>query len=1003
KNTNLIYGTLRDMVLSVISEVIDVVSNIVDLDISSYKILTRPENLDPKDDISLLEEMRNKVDGAIDTIVTYFSGEEGKNRLRSLIAKLVDEHAGAIGELQSFITTHFDYLAEKDVNIEFAQEHLAQDLIENSEISKVSQFDSGDHPECAPDEPYSDSEVKIRFENNKIEDVKNDISLNVTQAYEDVKNEELSVENNGENKKPMYIIGGLQNILDDIESDILDLLTSTIHGFGFIPMGCDLVKLFVDKIICGQEVVNTKFLQYTKMGVPYEFWEDDYDVAKKEKKILHETLVVDQKPDYLSTGEDIKIDISNPQGTHYTMIASSDDEYKIRPFETNWKVSLNGAVDIKTKTSKKLFLADGTHDYTRGNQTITIDIAITVTVYSGWGLEDVDYELSNTLLGDICAFLTQVWDYVVSVVGAVFDALSKLLESFMDLLTRLIGYISELVRLIMDTIQFLVELLKDFVNYIIDSIIKDIIEVIADAIGEGLCFTIFGFTFMIKGNKEVAMNQSLDGDLLSVTTKGNVIGADINFTVQFARYHGFEDGLSHYDILLDGTIIIGDFNLELAVDPLMKIRSYIVEGHGKSISENNTGWGIDFYAPFIEEYKEVKWSLSDFMGGLNSIPIPFLGLKATIDCGFVIQYNAPKGSDIVINEFELNPKDVADVINGTEWFEIFNPQGVDTGDWKIYSAHGGAMGWELSSLQSTNIGHYTVYNLPEDSLEDGEAGDPQSPGDGLILKDGNGNVKDRTPIFKDPGVGSDKTWQRSYDGGVIWKFKKSTRLVQNGPKKIDLRAEILDALKASFHVAWEELKEKEFNLDAVIEFVRSWIKNFIEMVLTLIADVVQKVYIFFDFLLEDVTGSGGGGIKLSLGMDDEGLVALLRWVVESIETFVYNICNPSNPKDYPSIPKTVPEHMFIRFELYLCVGTPKIIKRIAQEAPERCKLSIAIQANIPALVALLGWDWGDWEVVFGVFLSHFPSKAVSKLYGTSEDPNSFVDLWFFKARVYEIS
>jgi hypothetical protein len=175
------------------------------------------------------------------------------------------------------------------------------------------------------------------------------------------------------------------------------------------------------------------------------------------------------------------------------------------------------------------------------------------------------------------------------------------------------------------------------------------------------------------------------------------------------------------------------------------------------------------------------------------------------------------------------------------------------------------------------------------------------------------------------------------------------------------------------------------------------------MVIILISDVVQKVYVYIDLLIQDATGSGGGGIRLSLGIDSIGIEALLRWLVDTVETFIYNILNPANPENYPTIPKSLPEHMFVKFGVYLEMGTPKIIKRISEGADDTCRLMIAVQANLPALASLLGWDWGDWEVVFGVYLDHFSSKAVSKSLGTSEDPDAYVDLWFFKGRVYELN
>ena len=1014
-SVNEIYSSLRNVVKAMVAEVVDVVSNLVDLDISAYKTLNFPDYLNPKDEISILEEIRDQVDCAVNTIKNYFSGEDGKKRVKNLIAQLVNEHAKAISELQNFIIENFDELADTDDNMKHAKQELAYDLIFCAEIKKISQVNGGEHPDCAPAEPFSDFEVKTRFEDSKAQDVENDIEYHVEQTYEQVKNEELSVENNGKDGKPLYIIGGLQNIIDRTSDTIIELLTSTVHDFGLIPMACEMVKLVSNDIIFDQEMANTKYLQYTKLNVPFEFWKDEQEIARNMGKIDQELLWVDQEPNYLFAGENLNIDISNPKGIHYTTVSGGNillgpvvgaltsdpkETFRTRPFATNWDISITGKVNIKTRTESRLFLMDGTHDFTKANKTQDIDLSITVTVYSGWNLDGVNYELSNTLLGDIWEFLNQIWDYIVSIVGSVFDALTKLMESFINLLTKLISYVAEIIKLIMDTIQFFIDLIRDFIEFIMDTIIKDIIEIVANVIGEGFSIKVFGITFEIKGDMEAAKNQSADGDLFWVSTSAGIACVDLSFMLRFARYHKENDDLPHYDILLDGNIKVGDFDLNISVDPLMAINNYIVEGHGTSVPENGTGWGIEFFVPEVEEYKEAKWSLGDYCNGLNSIPIPFLGLKATVDAGFVIRYNEPKGDTIVINEFESNPEGEDE---GKEWFEIFNPTEDDISNWSVSTANNSLICQNLSDLESESDGQYTVYFLPNETLENGEAQDPHSLGDGLILMDEEGNIIDETPISKDPDNGDQNTWQRRYDGSVIWEFKTGTKLEQNSQEEINVKNEITAALKASFQVAWEELQKKDLSLDAIIEFVQDWIHNFIEMVLILISHVVQKVYVFFDLMLEEATGSAGGGIRLTLGMDGDGIIALLRWLVDTIETFIYNICNPSNPEGYPNLPKSVPEHMHVRFEVYLFVGTPKVIKKISKDPPEECRLSIAVQANIPALVTLLGWDWGDWEIVFGVYLANFPSEAVSEVLGTSDDPNVDVDIWLLKARIYEIS
>ncbi len=994
-NTNKIYTKLRDVVKAMIGDVVMVISELEDLDLSPYKELSRPKNLNPKDDVSLLEEVRSKVDGAVGTIKSYFSGSDGKARVRKLITLLVDEQAKSISNLQDFIKEHFHEFAKKDTNIEDAKEDMAEHLISNARVTKVSQINGGEHKDCAPDEPFTNSEVKVKFTIESQDDVEKDIKDYVEDAYEDVKEEELSTKNNGKAGKPLYIIGGIENVIDKTSNTVVDLITEAVHGFGLIPLGCDMVKVFAKDIIFGGEVVNTKYLQYTKVGVPFEFWEDDYEVAKGQGSIENEILRVDQEPNYLFKDKELEIQISAPKGTHYTDILS----ISTRPFETNWDVSISGEIELTTRTESRLFLTEGTHEFTKANNSIEIELSIPVTVYSGWNLEDVDYELSNTLLGDIIKFLTQVWDYIVSVVGAVFDALGKLVESFMEMLTKLISYVAELIKMIVDTIQFFVELIMDFIHFIMDTIVKDLIEIVADIIGDGITISVFGFTFEIKANKEVAQDDEANGDLLWVTTGGKIADIDLEFTLRFARYHKEDDTDPHYDILMDGHIEVGDFILELAVDPLMAINSHIVEGHGTCLSEDETGWGIDFFVPEIEEYKEVKWCLDDVAGGMNAIPIPFLGVNAKIDAGFVIQYNAPKGDDVVINEFELN---CAGEDEGFEWFEIYNPNGEDIDNWMVSSAHGNLIKEKLSELESENEGVYTVFTLPKEVLDNGESNNPFKPGDGLIIMDNKGNVVDRTPIFKDPGDGDKNTWQRSYDGSVIWKFKQETQIATNGEEKLDIKSEIMAALKTSFNLAWTVMWEKDLGIDPIIEFIQDWIRNFIDMVITLIADVVIKVYLYLDLAFEDVSGSAAGGIRLTLGMDSEGLETLLRWLVDTVETFIYNICNPANPETYPSIPRKIPEHMHIRIEIYFEISPPKIIEKISSEELEQCRLAIAVQANIPALVQLLGWDWGDWEIVIGAYLAGLPSKAFSDIFGTSDEEGVKVDIWLLKARIYEI-
>jgi hypothetical protein len=179
--------------------------------------------------------------------------------------------------------------------------------------------------------------------------------------------------------------------------------------------------------------------------------------------------------------------------------------------------------------------------------------------------------------------------------------------------------------------------------------------------------------------------------------------------------------------------------------------------------------------------------------------------------------------------------------------------------------------------------------------------------------------------------------------------------------------------------------------------------------------------LYIDFMVSTIGGGLGGGFRLSFIIDAEALIALLEWIADCIQTFIANLgTKPECAEAYPSLPTAIPEHLFLRGEIYLRGGAPKFLtnfERLANLEGFMFKLLIAIEANLPAIVTLLGWDWGDWEINFGVYLEKVPAAIANPLFGTGlrkevkeltlgkkwQDTQIFVDLWLFKARVYEIS
>ncbi len=68
-------------------------------------------------------------------------------------------------------------------------------------------------------------------------------------------------------------------------------------------------------------------------------------------------------------------------------------------------------------------------------------------------------------------------------------------------------------------------------------------------------------------------------------------------------------------------------------------------------------------------------------------------------------------------------------------------------------------------------------------------------------------------------------------------------------------------------------------------------------------------------------------------------------------------------------------------------------------APSQMKLVGRLEANVPALAALVGREMGRWRVNFGLYLEDVPGSMLHDVLGTPEDEN--VDLWVLKGSAYE--
>ncbi len=146
--------------------------------------------------------------------------------------------------------------------------------------------------------------------------------------------------------------------------------------------------------------------------------------------------------------------------------------------------------------------------------------------------------------------------------------------------------------------------------------------------------------------------------------------------------------------------------------------------------------------------------------------------------GILVPAYAQTGSDnVVINEVDINPPG-DDSKSISEWVELYNPtdSDINIGDWEIASTTVLKKTMTIPSGTIIEPGQLLKYSYQSNWFTD--------VGESIDLRDENGIVIDKTPVFAD--IQNDFTsWQRIYDGHDMnssndWKFVQQTPGSSNG-------------------------------------------------------------------------------------------------------------------------------------------------------------------------------------------------------------------------------
>jgi hypothetical protein len=1092
--------TIRETVVRTVRDVADDVVGLVRDLVWDHRFLIESVTplvkgrfpLNPEDRSSFLREISREVEFAVNDIFNYY--RDHKDLVKQLVKELIDETIGMYRGLRDHLSGNYDSYTGWPSQRTAVQYALADGLVPAALLNQTpirSNFTS-------LNASYDDSLPFVNvtmvtpgvlgdlFRNGNVngtgrymEDLRGRLLDEVNQSYQALKAREVSDPDKMEtevNPNDGVLIQALDYLMFDevnglagmIVNAIADTVANVMHGTGLIDMLRDFAVQVTRSTVYNSEAANSEYFQPTQMGVPLDFYVGGHAEAQSRKTVRYESLHLDQDDDFLEATQgavtpgmpapsgSLVVQMGPAVGVHYTAIG----EISRRPYETVWNVSVLGEVGFSTRTESRAVMEAGTDSHQWYNDTVRLEFSISVVVFSGWPLDTVEYELSNTVWSDfadlILRLFREVWGVIGDPIMDVIDFFAKVVAFFQDVIGTLIRFAMQIVKLIIDAIDFVVSLVQKFVKYVLNSVLGWVVETVSNFIdwtnelagaltGEALTIPIFGLYLSFEAPEDPSDTNPRE---LVVSLEGEAFGADVDFEVAFYRFpEPIRD--SEWDVIGVGNITVGEGTfITLRTDPLMLVFPHMAEMHIASLDAKGNGWGFDWYMPYLEEYKELGWALSDVIGFKPTIPIPPLGVEASVDLGVKIKYHSPVVSALAINEVEMNPA------SGSQWVELFNPEWWDGNPatfggkalegYTLRSANGSVVhtftsgetiGWRTQEgpahlrVNVTGLAKPPPWTWTVDPSEIPNQLDVMrdyylDPGDGVFLYDPDGNLLDRTPLRKDDKVfafvfegmawgewDARLTYQREYDGGPLWVLGDPTPGAANpGERTLDIKALIIGALKDSFLETWFELEDRMgFSLDFVGEFLRSVIEKFIDKVLDLIEKIVIEVLFYVDVAISAIgaQGAAGGGFRLSFVIDGVGLSALLRWLVDVLKVFVHNITTPNNPQAFPTVPQGVPEHMFIRLEGYLIVGVPASVRGVTPdslkgEVPQQVTLVILIQANLPLFAGLMGKDWGRWRIDFGVYIEDFPSKIADTLFGYKSEEGAKISLWLVKVSLYEI-
>jgi uncharacterized membrane-anchored protein YhcB (DUF1043 family) len=675
----------------------------------------------------------------------------------------------------------------------------------------------------------------------------------------------------------------------------------------------------------------------------------------------------------MSICSDVKLDVrvtpptKGSENTHYVGFY----EDRAASYSSLFRIDVTADIQYRAESASALMVMLGTYDAAvAGSSHSEFDIAF--AVMSGWALTGVDYTPSRTVLDDAKMLFLRA---IEPLLGPLYE-LKKMADAMLNVMTfmymRAAQYVSDLMLKIYDLIMGPLERFGEMLNDLMGPVLGSIIPIINITLGsQTFGVDIYGMRLEIVTDLvgELSKGTSTTKLKLTIPVRSVTLSATLEIKKDKSSNFAFTGRISASS---------STWNLDVAIDPMMRVRKSIVEING-------TFHGMDIHAviPQLVQYEELEFRLSDVPGVgdmLSNIPLPIPGTKGSLDAGIELKYNLPYQYGVVINEFELNPPGTD---NDNEWVELYNSTltSVNLDGYKITPFSNPKKVYEIKDV-TLSPGGRTVITFPGQFLNNSK--------EMVILYDADGVEVDCTPMKTD-SRNDDFTWQRETDASTKWVLKKQTKGTDNGGMLANgspVRAAIMQCVVKAGQDAFKEMGSKIIGPDGVALFLKRMVELTIKYAIDMIANCVVSAAIFIELSIADMSGTGHAGIRFSLMLDKEIVKDGLNWAVGQILAMMNSIDNPTGM----TARQIISDDIYFQTMVYAQVTAPRILGNVNGNVGVTA--GVAIGCNITALCNLFGRSGGTWKVNAGIVLEDIPTYMVPPQ--LKADPDKKSDLWLFR-------